>query len=256
MSGAYIVTGASRGLGAAICSQLSSLGHKVLATARSESDLERLWKANDNVAYLACDLSQIDTPRQIVERAVELFGAVHGIVNNAGTINPIAPLAEGDRQAWARAITLNLTTPSLLMAEAMKQLAANNGVVVNISTGAAVKVVNGWSAYCASKAGLLHLTTVAASENPSVRFFSLRPGVIDTAMQRQIRESDGMEDADKAKFRDLKEGGKLEPPEVPARSAVWLLLEGPKERSGEFIQYTDPQVVAGSDKLFASLPKT
>ena len=136
------------------------------------------------------------------------------------------------------------------MRAALPHLQETEGVVLNISTGAAVKVVQGWSAYCASKAGLLHLTSVAAVENPKLRFYSLRPGVIDTAMQNEIRNSSGMTEADKSKFQALKQNDQLEPPEVPARSAVWLLLQGPKQRSGEFIQYTDEEVVRGVERLF------
>ncbi len=253
MQRCYIVTGASRGLGAAVCEQLVELGHKVLATARSQSDLETLWKDNSNVVVYPCDLSVPDAPKKIVKRALDEFGRLDGLVNNAGMIAPISPLKDTDQQEWAKAIYVNLTAPSLLMAEALGALTESGGAVVNISTGAAVKVVEGWSAYCASKAGFLHLTQVAAQENPKVRFYSLRPGVIDTEMQREIRDSKGMTETDLAKFQGLKAEGQLEPPEVPARSAAWLLVEGPKERSGEFIQYTDEEVKSGAERLFSTV---
>lgn len=253
MQRCYIVTGASRGLGAAICEQLVELGHKVLATARSGSDLEKLWGDKPEVVVYPCDLLQQDAPKKIVEKALAEFGRLDGLVNNAGMIQPISSLKDADHAEWARAISLNLTAPSLLMAAALEPLAESGGAVVNISTGAAVKVVEGWSAYCASKAGFLHLTQVAAQENPKVRFYSLRPGVIDTEMQREIRDSKGMTESDLAKFQGLKADGQLEPPEVPARSAVWLLVEGPQERSGEFVQYTDEQVKSGAERLFATV---
>ena len=251
MKRCYIVTGASRGLGAAICRQLSELGHRVLATARSQTDLEKLWGENSDIISFPCDLSHPDAPKKIVEKALDEFGRLDGLVNNAGMIQPISSLKDADQAEWARAIIVNLTAPSLLMAAALGPLTESGGAVVNISTGAAVKVVEGWSAYCASKAGFLHLTQVAAQENPKVRFFSLRPGVIDTEMQREIRDSKGMTESDLSKFQGLKAEGQLEPPEVPARSAVWLLVEGPLERSGEFIQYTDEQVKSGAERLFA-----
>jgi NAD(P)-dependent dehydrogenase (short-subunit alcohol dehydrogenase family) len=250
----FIVTGASRGLGAAICAQLSQLGHRVLATGRHQASLEARWQGDPNVSWLAADMNDPNAPDVIVQKALEIFGQFHGVVNNAGTIDPITPLASAQPDVWAQAIRVNLVTPGLLMRAAIPHLDKTAGKVVNISSGAAVKVVQGWSAYCASKAGLLHLTSAVALENPNISFFSLRPGVVDTDMQREIRESEGMTTQDLAKFQGLKESASLEPPEVPARAAVWLLLKGPKERSGEFIQYTDDEVVRGIETLFQLEP--
>ena len=252
MSRVFLVTGASRGLGESIVRQLQSLGHRVLACARSEERLRELWDAKPNVEWTTCDLSDLKEADRLVSLAVEKFGQLDGVVNNAGTIQPILPLEDSPAGQWAEAIHVNLTAPALLMRAALPHLRRSRGRIVNISTGAAVKVVQGWSAYCASKAGLLHLTQVAAAECPEVAFFSLRPGVIDTQMQNEIRESSGMTEADLSKFKDLKASSSLEPPEVPARSAVWLLLHGPLDRSGEFIQYTDEQVKAGADEIFAT----
>ncbi|MFA5507954.1 MAG: SDR family NAD(P)-dependent oxidoreductase [Vulcanimicrobiota bacterium] len=247
----FLVTGASRGLGEAIVRQLQNLGHRVMACARSEERLKELWQGVANVEWTACDLSEWQDAEKLLNRTMERFGSLDGLVNNAGTIQPIDPLEQCDSAEWARAITLNLTTPTLMIRAALPYLRKSRGRVVNISTGAAVKVVQGWSAYCASKAGFLHLTQVVAVECPEVGFFSLRPGVIDTGMQSEIRDSAGMTESDLAKFKGLKESGSLEPPEVPARSAVWLALHGPLDRSGELIEYTDDQVQSGAQELFA-----
>jgi NAD(P)-dependent dehydrogenase (short-subunit alcohol dehydrogenase family) len=252
MSKVFIVTGASRGLGEAITSQLASLGCRVLACARSKDRLAELWDQVEEVEWTVCDLSDTGEAKRLVDLAIEKFGQLDGLINNAGTIDPIATLEDSRPESWAQAITVNLTAPALLMNAALPHLKETKGRIVNISSGAAIKVMHGWSAYCTSKAGLLHLTKIAAAECPEVAFFSLRPGVIDTQMQTEIRSSKGMTEADVEKFRDLKESGNLEPPEVPARSAVWLALHGPLDRSGEFIQYTDEQIVAGTEELFAT----
>ena len=252
MSQVFLVTGASRGLGEAIVRQLQSLGHKVLACARSSERLRELWDQESNVVWKACDLADPKEAERLVDLVMKKFGKLDGVVNNAGTIQPISLLEQSPPDQWAEAITVNLTAPSLLMRAALPHLRKSRGRVVNISSGAAVKVVQGLSAYCAFKARLLHLTQVAAAECPEVAFFSLRPGVIDTQMQTEIRDSSGMTDTDLEKFKGLKASNDLEPPEVPARSAVWLLLHGPLDRSGEFIQYTDDQVAAGVEELFAA----
>lgn len=252
MSSVILVTGASRGLGAAVVEQLSSLGCRVLATARSQAHLETLWSENPQVDWIAADLSEPEQIQELIQDATGRYGKLDGLVNNAGTIDPIQKLADADPHQWARSIQVNLTAPALLTRAALPLLEQNKGRVVNISSGAAIKSVQGWSAYCTAKAGLTHLTRVAAVEYPNVGFFSLRPGVIDTQMQQEIRESSGMTTEEVEKFRGLKAEGKLEPPKVPARAICWLLLHGPTSRSGEFIEYTDPEVKEGVDRLFST----
>ncbi len=112
--------------------------------------------------------------------------------------------------------------------------------------------MEGWSAYCASKAGLLHLTRVLATEEPEVTAVSLRPGVVDTRMQAQIRQSEpgAMPPSSKERFENLKEEGELEPPEVPARAIAWLVLHAPEEWSGEFIEYDELRVAEPARALF------
>jgi NAD(P)-dependent dehydrogenase (short-subunit alcohol dehydrogenase family) len=246
-----LVSGATRGLGRSIATLLDRLGHQTFLTGRSQRDLLELQEQLSHAKVLSADLSQRAAVENIVSQAVLELGGLDALINNAGTIDPIATLAESDSQAWARAIDVNLIAPALLMKAALPHLArSGSGRIVNVSTGAALKPMPGWSAYCASKAGLLHLSAVVAAEAPEIACFSLRPGVVDTGMQEAIRSSQGMREADQKKFLDLHSHGGLEPPEVPARAAVWLALEGPARRSGELIEYTDPAVVEGAKALF------
>lgn len=245
----FIVTGASRGLGKAITHELSQLDCRITATASDMGALETLWHDNPNVYWTAADLTYPDQIQSIVTETLEQFGRIDGLINNAGTINPIQPLAGVEQKEWSTSIEVNLIAPAMLMATALPHLQKTRGKVINISSGAAVKSVQGWSAYCTAKAGLLHLTTVAAEENPEVTFFSLRPGVIDTDMQKEIRGSQGMTSEDLARFQELDQNGQLEPPSVPAKAAAWLALFGPHSRSGEFIEYTDEEIQAGVKTL-------
>lgn len=245
-----LVTGATGGLGEAMVRLLDGLGHQTLLTGRDETRLKQLAGELKQAQWLTADLAEPQTGANLVARAVSMLGGLDALINNGATIEPIAPLVEADPAAWARAIEVNLTAPALLMAAALPHLERSEGRVVNISTGAALKPTAGWSAYCASKAGLLHLTAVAALEHPRVPCFSLRPGVIDTGMQVAIRESGGMRAADHKRFVDLHREGALEPPQVPARAAVWLALKGPAERSGQLIEYKDAEVAAGVRHLF------
>lgn len=240
-----LVTGASRGLGEAIVRQLDRWGVRTVMLARTEHSLRRLEDELNNARSLVLDLSDPLRVQQAVEATLDSFGRLDALVNNAGVIEPTDPLSQANPQAWVQAMAINLTAPAMLMRAALPELKLRGGRVVNISSGAAVKVVKGWSAYCTSKAGLLHLTRIAAEENPEVSFFSLRPGVIDTEMQTQIRTSSGMCPEDVRKFRDLKDTGRLEPPEIPGKAAAWLALHGPRHRSGDFIEYTDPDIMEG-----------
>lgn len=244
-----LITGASRGLGEAIARLADNLGHKTVLVARDSKRLEQLQKELSTAHTIASNLAELDSLESTVARTLDILGGLDALINCAGTIEPISPLEGSSAQAWAQAIEVNLTAPALLMRACLPELRKNRGRIVNVSTGAAVKPMAGWSAYCASKAGLLHLTSVLAIEAPEVACFSLRPGVIDTGMQGLIRESQGMRESDQQRFLELHKQGQLEPPEVPARAAIWLALKGPQQRSGELIEYTDPEVLQGISAL-------
>lgn len=247
-----LITGASQGLGRAIAEALDGLGHRTVLSARDESRLEALAATLRHASVLPADLSELETLPGLVEQAAQLLGGLDGLINCAGTIDPIAPLQDADSAIVARAIEVNLTAPALLMKFALPHLRKSGGRIVNVSSGAAVKPMPAWGAYCASKAGLLMLGSLVALEAPEVGCFSLRPGVIDTDMQSAIRHSSGMREGDKKRFLELHQSGGLEPPEVPARAAAWLVLEGPASLSGQLIEYADEAVVTGVRALFES----
>ena len=139
---------------------------------------------------------------------------------------------------------------------AVPALRAAPGRVVNISSGAAVKPIGAWSAYCAAKAALTHLTAVLAVEEPRIISVALRPGVVDTEMQAVIRREgpSAMDPERAAYFVQLKEEGRLEPPWVPARAAAWLALHAPPSMSGRFVEYDDPRVAEPALSLFGASP--
>ncbi len=247
-----LITGATGGLGKAIAHQLDALGCQTMLTGRDEAALLRLTKELKYAQARPADLAELGQLESLVRETIKTLGRLDGLVNNAGTIDPIDALSDSDPAIWIKAIEINLTAPALLMRAALPELRNRRGRIVNISSGAAIKAMAGWSAYCASKAGLLHLGKVVAVEAPEVGVFSLRPGVIDTKMQQEIRSSEGMTKADQQRFLDLKQQSRLEPPEVPARAASWLVLRGPLERSGELIDYTDETVVRGQKELFGA----
>jgi NAD(P)-dependent dehydrogenase (short-subunit alcohol dehydrogenase family) len=163
------------------------------------------------------------------------------LVNNAGIIEPIAPIAEADMGAWAYNLAVNLLAPAQLTQLALPHLRAANGRVINVSSGAAVSAIGGWAAYCGAKAALNQFNAVLAVEEPSVTAVALRPGVVDTEMQAVIRRDGGkgMDAGMHGRFLNYHDSGELLPPEKPGRAIAWLALYAPPELSGKFISWDD-----------------
>lgn len=243
-----IVTGASRGLGAAVARILGGEGVNLVLNARSIDDLEAVADEIDaqreRVLVIPGDAGSHTDCRAIVLQTISRFGRLDGVINNAGILQPIAPVAEAEPQEWQQNITVNLLGPFYLTHYALPHLREARGRVINVSSGAAVGVTEGWSAYCAAKAGLNHFTRVLAAEEPDLVALSFRPGVVDTEMQRTIREKgqDGMPADSHQKFVRYHEQQELLPPEVPGRALAALALEAPQEWSGEFLQWNEERV--------------
>ena len=125
---------------------------------------------------------------------------------------------------------------------ALPALRKTNGRVIFTSSGAAINAYTGWGAYGATKAALNHLALTLGAEEPDVTTISIRPGVVDTEMQRDIREvhSLSMQEKDVARFHQLHRDGSLLRPEQPGHVIAKLALDGPKELSGKFLRYGPP----------------
>ncbi|MBT2569539.1 SDR family NAD(P)-dependent oxidoreductase [Planococcus sp. ISL-110] len=216
----YIITGASKGIGFEWSRQLSDAGHIVIGLARTEPEN---WPG---VGFLPFDLTRLDAIEDIIAQALRLIPKETEtivLVNNAGTIEPIGLAHTNDAAQVSQSIALNLTAPMLLCAAFIRQLEKSTAdkKIVNISSGAGRKVYEGWSAYCAGKAGLDHFSSCLDAENKNVKVVSVAPGIIDTGMQEKIRQSDATDFPMLEKFLDYKESGLLSSPEETAR----LLME-------------------------------
>ena len=178
-----LVTGASRGIGSAIARELAAEGAHLVLTARSEKALHDLASAlgdcaQDTIAVVA-DVGSYAAMETVVEQAKARFGRLDILINNAGTIEPIAPIAEGDPAQWARLIEVNLVGAYNAARAALGALTAqSDSVIVNISSGAALRPMEAWSAYCTSKSGLAMLTRALDLElgPQGVRVYGFQPG--------------------------------------------------------------------------------
>ncbi|MGD2185537.1 MAG: SDR family NAD(P)-dependent oxidoreductase [Desulfobacterales bacterium] len=251
-----IVSGASRGLGAATARWLGKAGAAVALISRSEAALKRVAEEVQQLGGTALvfkgDTSDSDACQKAVAKTVERFERLDALVNNAGIVEPIAPLTQTDPDRWQYNIAVNLLGPFYLTHAAVPHLRKHNGRIINVSSGAATTALENVSAYCAAKAALNHFTRVVAAEEAGLTVLTMRPGVVDTQMQEIIRrEGPNFMSADQvAYYQGLKARGELEPPEVPARSIAWLALHGPHEFSGDFLNYDDLRIARPALEFF------
>jgi NAD(P)-dependent dehydrogenase (short-subunit alcohol dehydrogenase family) len=251
-----IVTGASRGLGAAVACWLAKVGAGITLVARSEGDLNRLAEdlVRQGAQPLVCgaDVSDYAACHGAVEKTLARFGRVDSLVNNAGVVQPINRIADSDPAEWRYNIDVNLIGPFNLIRAALTHLRKQNGRIVNVSSGAANLALENISAYCTGKAALNHFTRVLAAEESVLTALTVRPGVVDTAMQTYIRRegAKAMPAEQVVYYQQLKDSGQLDPPEIPARSIAWLALHAPRQFNGQFLDYDDPRVTRKALEVF------
>ena len=223
-----VVTGHSRGLGAAIAEELLRRDIPVLGISR---------KSNPGLAerYPALRETQLDLASDGAVRRWLESGALADwlegrtlayLVNNAGLLEPIGPLESQDAVAVMRAVGVNVGAALALSAAfARATESATDRRIMHISSGAARHAYAGWSVYCATKAALdHHARAVALDQTPGLRVASVAPGVIDTDMQAEVRASTPSAFPELPRFLDLKREGKLNATSTVATQAVALLL--------------------------------
>ena len=227
---AAVVTGASRGIGAATALHLSDLGADVMLLARSGDEIADLAADirdhGHNAEAVTCDVADPASVANAVAATVDRYGRIDLVVNNAGLIDPIARIEDTDPAAWAKVIQVNVMGVYHVLRAALPHLAAVDGTVVNLSSIAAVRALVGWSHYCASKAAVLSLTRSVAAEHPNVTAVGLSPGTVATGMQRSIRAS-GLNPVSETPWEAHI------PPEWVAKAIAWLWQGGAKDYAGQ-----------------------
>jgi len=240
MTGAWLVTGASKGLGRSIAKVIASCGFPVIALARQSVDLEvtgtELATINPHSVTVSCDMSSSSDIANAAEFIKTNFSHVDGIVHNAGIISPIKPMLEADGEDWSRLIRVNL----IGVQELTRQLSDIIGGlsrtrITCISSGASLAAIQSWSAYCVSKAGLDMWSACMAEEGASqnISSISIAPGIVDTHMQKNIRESSPDEFPMHQRFCDFYENGELSNPDEVAERLKTVILEQTMDMSGQ-----------------------
>jgi NAD(P)-dependent dehydrogenase (short-subunit alcohol dehydrogenase family) len=182
-----IVTGGSRGFGRAIVAALLDRGWTVVADARRADDLEATAAqlASPRLITIAGDVTEPAHRAALAVAAMDA-GPLRLLVNNASRLGPSPQPSLADYLAAdLRAVyTTNVFAPMALIQASLPALTANGGVIVNITSDAAVEPYEGWGGYGSSKAALDHLSAVMAAENPDIGVYAFDPGDMRTEMHQ------------------------------------------------------------------------
>lgn len=236
---AAIVTGASRGIGAATAAELANAGVSVILAARSESDIRhnaQIIRENGGQAEaVACDVSKYKDVQGLISHCESTFGRMDILINNAGVIEPIGHLATSDPDVWAHATDINFKGVYFGLRAALPLMQSQQkGTIINVGSGAAHSPLEGWSHYCAAKAAAAMLTRCAHKEvaDSGVRVIGLSPGTVATEMQVLIKAS-GINPVSQ-----MNESDHIDP-SLPAKAIVWLCTEDANEFNGEEVSLRD-----------------
>jgi NAD(P)-dependent dehydrogenase (short-subunit alcohol dehydrogenase family) len=252
-----ILTGASRGIGAAAATWLGRAGANLVLVGRDAARLGAVSTGarehGGQCVTVAADLAKGGAAAAIVGDAVATFGGIDTVVNNAGVIDPIGPILNADLEAWRSCFEVNLFAPMALTREALPYLRAARGRVVNTSTALAHRPVEALGAYCASKAALLQATRVLATEEPDIIACAFSPGAVDTAMMDHLREDTiGLMPRERINaFRRLHSQDQLVDPVDAGRLLAWLALNATDQHLGRMVSHDDDDVVAAATNFLS-----
>ena len=239
-----IVTGASRGIGRALASELAQNGVNLVLNARSEAPLEEVATIargkGVNALTVIGDAALANNAREMVKTAVGM-GEFIGFIHNAGTAQPGPFLYELPEAMFENVWRTNVLAGYQIAYFSYPELRRRNGsLAIFFGSGAAEMNIEGIGAYCLSKAAEEHLARQLAAEAPEITCFVYRPGAVETEMQKSGREAKGSG----AKvlhrfFGEMKERGILLTPEIAARALVQILQRDPRHFHGKIATYKD-----------------
>ena len=187
-----VVTGAAGGLGAALSREFAKTGYRVFVTDRSPELLADLTTAirqlGTEIEGCAADLSIADQPRFVIEQAIEKFGRIDVLVNNAG-ISSAKPMWELTERDWDEVFDVNVKALFFALQHAAKYMVGNGGSIVNIASVAGRAGRPALLHYAASKAAVISITRSAALAlaSQNVRVNAIAPGMMDTGMLRELQ---------------------------------------------------------------------
>lgn len=217
----FIITGTNKGLGEAmVAAIMENSDDLVIAISRRLSENQMKYD-NKRFLFVECDLSlqNINEKMQIIRDSVPSEEIV--FINNASLIAPISKVGEFEECQIEELISVNVKAPIVISNFLLKNFQSKRITIINISSGAAERPIKSWSLYCSSKASLKMFFEVMKSENPKHTFHNIDPGIMDTDMQFEIRNS---EFEGSREFIDFKNGGVLKSPHEVAKRIIFELI--------------------------------
>ena len=229
-----LVTGGNRGIGLAVVKALAQAGANVHFTARSAANIAAAQRDLGDIPATGhhADMTDAVAMTTVMEHGFDI------LVNNAGIIGPIGRILDVSPEDWGRNIQTNLIALFHATQLAIRHMVAQGGgTIVNLSSGAAHRPMEGWSAYCAGKAGLAMLTRSIHLEygGQGIRCFGFAPGVVDTDMQGSIRAS-GINPVSQIPRENLA------PAHEPAQAIAWLCTPAADALAGQELDVRNPDL--------------
>lgn len=238
--------------------------HNVVVIARSAQPLQKLKEQyGKQVEVLNGDLSDFSLAQTAVALAIRSFGRLDGMILNHGLLGQVNKVSEAEPEQWRQGFDINFfslvafvghivihlflpsmqqestTNTTYKVKAALSALRASKGKVIFTSSGAAVKGYPGWALYGATKAAMNHFALSLGAEEPNVTSISIRPGMVDTDMQRELREDHvtNLDSEIHSHFTGVYLDGQLLRPEQPGHVMARLVLNAPNDLSGRFLSY-------------------
>ncbi|KAJ5916053.1 short-chain dehydrogenase [Penicillium tannophilum] len=245
----FIVTGASRGIGLAIAKFLLAAPqcYNVIVIARSFEPLQKLKEQyTKQVEVLNGDLAELTLGQRAVDLALKSFGRLDGLVLNHGVLGQVGKIAEADPEQWKQGFDVNFISLVAFIKAGLPALRQSKGRIIFTSSAAAVSAFRGWGLYGASKAAMNHLAMSLGEEEPDVTSVSIQPGLVDTEMQREIREdlATTLDPQFHAIFTTVHKEGELLKPEQPGHVIAKLVIDAPNALTGKFLSWNDQALEA------------
>lgn len=242
-----LVTGAGRGIGRATGLALAQAGAAVILAARSTDEINSLADEikhhGGRALAIPTDVSDVAQVDYLLVLALRAFGRIDILVNNAAVVQPLGKVWETSPTAWQKLITVNVIGPYLCARAVLPQMIERgSGRIINISSAAAERNLQGASAYNSSKAALERFSGTLATEVKSIGIVvtTFRPGQVDTPMQAEIRRTPAHFFPKVGRWEKVYAQGLLHPPAEPARAILWLASHFGCDCNGQLVELDDP----------------
>lgn len=229
-----IITGASKGLGASLAQRLLKENVGIVTVSRTVNNELEKWAKEKKLFFkhFSCDLADMNEVETVFMNICELVLAEEAeelyLFNNAGVIEPIDTVGNLAKEKVMLNIQVNLVAPTVITNLLLNKVKGNKLTVINVTSGAGERPIQGWSTYCSTKAALNMFTKTTALEQKTANsghvIIGYSPGIMDTEMQGTIRSSTAQSFHDVETFKEYKEKGMLRSTDVVADALIDLLL--------------------------------